>query len=198
MSAPNGGEHLVVGTDTNVTWTLPAALTLGSFDVYADKTSPATHTKLNASPIAAEAGKTSYSLPWTVTEPLGADYKLRVVYNDGATEIASDASDAFLSIVAPTLRVTAPNGGESLIFGAQTQATWTVDNATLSVGSFDLEAVSPTKGSYTLNASPIAVEPEDEATASPGPWRSRQQATTSCTSSTATAPRSSAPRTTPT
>ena len=94
-----------------------------------------------------------------MTEPLGADYKLRVVYNDGATEIASDASDAFLSIVAPTLRVIAPNGGESLIFGAETQATWTVDNATLSVGSFDLEAVSPTKGTYTLNASPIAVDP---------------------------------------
>ena len=121
-----------------------------------------------------------------MTEPLGADYK-RASSTTTAPPSSRATPPTRLSIVAPTLRVTAPNGGESLIFGAQTQATWTVGNATLSVGSFDLEAVSPTKGTYTLNASPIAVDPAK--TGYSFAWTVAQPLgpTTSCTSSTTTA-----------
>jgi peptidoglycan/xylan/chitin deacetylase (PgdA/CDA1 family) len=158
VTAPNGGEHLVVGASSNVTWTLPVALAVGSFDVQAVSPTQGTHA-LNSSPIAAEAGKTSYSLPWSVKEPLAADYTLHLVYRDGgAQQVASDDSDAVFSIVAPVPNVTAPNGGESLTAGAATAVTWTVDHA-LSAGSFDIQAVSPTQGTHTLNSGPIAVDP---------------------------------------
>ena len=158
VTAPNGGEHLVVGASSNVTWSLPAALAVGSFDLQAVSPTQGTYT-LNSSPIAAEAGKTDYTFAWTVKEPLGADYKLHLIYRDeAAAQVASDDSDAAFSIVAPVLGVTAPNGGESLTFGAETPVTWTIDHA-LTTGEFDVQAVSPTQGTHTLNSSPIAADP---------------------------------------
>ena len=109
---------------------------------------------LNGSPIAAQAGKTDYSFAWTVKEPLGADYTLRLIYRDGAAQEVTHADSGVFAIVAPQLTLTSPLEGASLTFGAQTDVTWTVDHA-LSAGSFDLVAES----GLAVNAAPIAVDP---------------------------------------
>ena len=58
---------------------------MGSFDLEAVSPTKGSYT-LNASPIAVDPAKTSYSFAWTVAQPLGGDYKLHLVYRDGAAQ----------------------------------------------------------------------------------------------------------------
>jgi peptidoglycan/xylan/chitin deacetylase (PgdA/CDA1 family) len=159
VTAPDGGEHIAYGTKASLTWTLGSPASAGSFDVFAWRTVQGGVTKLNTDPIAVDPAKRDYTFDWTVAQAMAGDYKIRVIYYDAGGEPAlNDASNAVFSIVAPGLAVTAPNGGESLPLGDPTTVTWTLPKA-LSVGSFVIQAVSATKGTATLDSSPIAVDP---------------------------------------
>ena len=158
VTAPNGGENVGLNTQRSITWSLGQALGVGSFDVYVWSPTQGT-TKLNESPVAAEAGKTSYSLPWAVTQARSADWRARIIYYDAQGEVVyTDDSNATFAIVTPQLAVSAPNGGEHLVVGTDTNVTWTLP-AALTLGSFDVYADKSSPATHTkLNASPIAAE----------------------------------------
>ena len=168
VSSPNGGENVGLNTQRSITWSLGQAVDVGYFDVYVWSPTQGT-TKLNASPIAAEAGKTSYSLPWTVTQARSADWRARVIYYNAQDEVVyTDDSNATFAIVTPQLAVAAPNGGEHLVVGTDTNVTWTLP-AALALGSFDVYPTRParrrTRSSTQAPSPPRRARP---ATASPG------------------------------
>ena len=160
VTAPNGGEQLPSGSPTSVTWTVPKALSVGSFDLQAVSPTQGT-VDLTTSHIAADASKTSYSFTWMVALAAASDYKLHLIYDDGSGQpMATDDSDAAFTVVAPTMSkitVTAPAAGAHIGSGTPSAVTWNVD-AAVGAGSFDVQAVSPTQGTTTLNSSHIAAD----------------------------------------
>ena len=92
VTHPSGGQDIPYGQLTDVTWTLDPAGNIGSFDVCA--VGPTGTVKLNDTAIAVVAGQTDYSYGWIVTQPLGADYTIRVTYHDaGGRPLTSVDSD---------------------------------------------------------------------------------------------------------
>ena len=73
-------------------WTVAYAATTGTFHTYAYK--DGTYYWLNSR---AASGAGSYGFSWTVTQPLGAGYVIRVWYVDGSGNwlVFDDSSPAF-------------------------------------------------------------------------------------------------------
>ena len=154
VTAPTNGDAFLPLATTNVTWTLSAATSVGSFQVWAHSATQGWF-QLNLGPIPAVANQTSYSMPWTVLQPAAADYTVRVLYvdGDGLAASSADSSGTFtIGTVAPT--VTAPTNGDAFLPLATTNVTWTLSAAT-SVGSFQVWAHSATQGWFQLNLGPI-------------------------------------------
>ena len=155
VAAPNGGEGFTEYSSASVTWGLSVGVVSGSFDVWVYSPTTSWY-QLNTAPIAAVAGQTSYSFPWTVAQPPAGDYKVRVWYRDaGGNGVDYDDSNAVFAINALALTVTAPNGGESFVPGSVPTVTWSVSSAVAS-GSFDVWVYSPTTSWYKLNSAPVA------------------------------------------
>ena len=92
-----------------------SAVSTGSFRVWLKNTVSGAWVRITpaASPVAAVPGQTSYSVPWSVSQPVGS-YKLWVYYYaaDGTTVISTASSSGTVSIaLKPTPTITSPNSG---------------------------------------------------------------------------------------
>ncbi len=119
LLSPNGGESWAIGSARAVTWTATAYTGQVRLVLYSG------NTKVGA--IATGLSAAAGSFNWTVGQhaggmaPAGANYRVRVISNDGAL---SDWSDATFALAAPTLRLTSPNGGEGWTIGSARAVTW--------------------------------------------------------------------------
>jgi hypothetical protein len=96
VTAPNGGEVLILGQNTNLTWTASDAIggvTSVDIDISRDNGS-------NWSPIATGIANTG-SFPWVVTGPTTNLALLRVTAKDAANNAGVDVSDLIWAIVDP-------------------------------------------------------------------------------------------------
>jgi hypothetical protein len=116
VTAPNGGQSWVRSTVHTITW--------------ASSGSPGTNVKiellkggtLNTVISSSTANDGSYSWSIPSSQALGVDYRIRIT----STSITSitDTSDSNFEIIAGTLTVTSPNGGQSWMPGTVHSITW--------------------------------------------------------------------------
>ena len=158
ITAPAGGETFTRGDTTTVTWTVDPALTNGSFRIWAYD-SHDWH-EITAAPVEVVAGRTDYSLDWTITQPEGSDYRLRLWYRDeSGSWLCCDDSAGTFAVVQPVLTVTAPEVGGSVIQGSlDTVIRWSVGPA-VSAGVFRVW-VYDSRDWYEVTTTPVAAVPD--------------------------------------
>jgi subtilisin-like proprotein convertase family protein len=116
--APNGGEHLGIGTTTTIRWStegVPAAN--DRVDIFISRDGGTT---FDPDPIFSNIANTG-SVQWTVTGPANDSCVIQV---KTSAFPAFDTSDTVFAIVAPNLRIVAPNGGEELRVGHTSTLRW--------------------------------------------------------------------------
>ena len=119
---PNGGEAWQLGTHHNITWTSANSVTDsivftrdGSSWIYVGKRTPPTNT-----------------FDWNVPGPASTTCKVRVFALGRdilAPKVSVTSATDFSIIAAPTVGVTAPNGGETWLAGSTQNITWTSANS---------------------------------------------------------------------
>jgi hypothetical protein len=116
VTAPNGGESWIVGTDHNITWT-----TTGTFsnNLTIQYSSDGGSTWVTES--TGEINDGTYT--WTVSDAESSQALVRIY--DANRPAATDDSDAVFTIATPVITVTAPNGGEQWVRGKTENITWT-------------------------------------------------------------------------
>ncbi len=159
VTAPNGTESIAGGSTTNITWTASdpnGDNTIQSFEIRLSTDGGAT---FNTTIVAGLAG-TARSFTWNVPNGITTTRaRVRVIATDNTNLQGQDDSNANFTITDPGVSVTltAPNGGERLLFGQTFQITWTVPVAIeAQVRGFDL--FYSTDGGMTFNLS-IASNP---------------------------------------
>jgi hypothetical protein len=125
VKSPNGGQKWIRGTTHTLTWS-----SSGSPGAYV-KIELMKSGVLNKVIASSTANDGSYS--WTIpsTQTLGTDYKIRITSTSNAA--ITDSSNSNFAIVAGTLTVTSPNGGESWKRGTVHTITWSKSG---SLGSY--------------------------------------------------------------
>ncbi len=119
LLSPHGGERWLIGNVHPVTWQATSYAGLVRLVLYDG------NTKVGQITGGLSAGAGTYS--WTVgrhsggTTPAGANYRVRIVSNDG---VLSDWSDSTFVLESQALRLTSPNGGESWAIGSVREVTW--------------------------------------------------------------------------
>ncbi len=125
LTAPNGGELLIAGTENNIQWTSDTVENV-RIEYSADNGESWT-TLTDDAP--ADGG--SYS--WILPEEATAQGLIRI--SDSASPGASDVSDAVFSVLPrPALTLSSPNGGEIFYVGSQRTISWqsiTVENISI-------------------------------------------------------------------
>jgi len=158
VTSPNGGETLVRGTPTTISWTSHAAGT----DVRIELLKAG----VRVMDVTSWTKTNPYS--WTVPKNLapGSDYKIRIsnLYN---ASVVNDTSDSTFTVTDKML-VTSPNGGETWLRGSKPSITWTSYEAGTSVkiellkaGSVvqTIASTTPNSGSYTSWTVPTGLKP---------------------------------------
>jgi len=113
--SPNGGEKWIGGSTQNITWT--------SSGVANVKIEYSTNGGTIWTTVIASTGNTE-SFNWIIPSTPSADCLVRV--SDAYNTAVSDLSNGVFSIIAaPSIAVTAPNGGESWIAGTSRNINWT-------------------------------------------------------------------------
>ncbi|MFN8589699.1 MAG: SdrD B-like domain-containing protein [Candidatus Eisenbacteria bacterium] len=112
VTAPNGGENLLVGASASLTWTASDNVGVTAVDLELSRDGGANYT-----PVATGIANTG-TYGWTVTGPSTAQALLRVTAHDAAGHTTSDASDAVFSISGST----AVDGGAVTAFALGTIA----------------------------------------------------------------------------
>jgi 5-hydroxyisourate hydrolase-like protein (transthyretin family) len=117
VTTPNGGQKWIRGTTHTITWSSTG--------------SPGANVKIellkggvvNRVITSSTANDGSYS--WTIssTQTLGTDYKIRITSTSNTA--ITDSSNSNFAVVAGTLTVTTPNGGNSWKRGTVHTITWT-------------------------------------------------------------------------
>lgn len=119
LTSPNGGETLAAGGRHVVTW---QGTGLTGYGVLALMKGETVLEEIGTAPSGSD------SLSWRISGCLAeaADYSLRLTWYLDTGEELTDTSDGPFSIssLAPSLRLTSPNGGETLTAGAQYQVAW--------------------------------------------------------------------------
>jgi len=118
VTAPNGGELLRVGNPTTITWT--SAGIPGTEPV---RISLSRGIGVGFSEVIANSTPNTGSFVWTPTGPTNDHCRIRVS-TIGLTPLL-DTSDAEFRIVDGSMRVDAPNGGESVLPGDTLSIRWT-------------------------------------------------------------------------
>jgi CSLREA domain-containing protein len=117
VSAPNGGESWQQGTSQTITWDSngdPGANV--NIELYKNGV-------LNRTIASSTANDGTHSWPVPADQTLGSDYKVKITSSTNSSY--SDWSDNNFSITAaPSITVTAPNGGESWQQGTSQTITW--------------------------------------------------------------------------
>ena len=110
ITTPNSGDF-IKGSPSKVTWKVSSTVSGGYFRISLKSTQDDSSTSVIAMSVPAGPGGKSYSVPWTVEQPVGS-YKVWVAYcSSNGTVVASDASDGTVRITeasmpAPTPTVT--------------------------------------------------------------------------------------------
>ena len=130
VTSPNGGENLVVGEKHEITWTSTGSLGDVKIEYSIDRGNSW------STIVASTTNDGSYN--WTVPNSPSAQGLLQIseiAQDQGASDV-SDSAFSIVSPAAPTIIITSPNGGESLIVGSSHPITWT---STGSIGNIKIE-----------------------------------------------------------
>jgi len=139
VTAPNGGESWTVGGNQNVTWTSVGVTGTVEIDLSTDGG--------GTFPISL-ASATANDGTQSITVPNNPGTTCRVRVSDTATGAILDSSNANFTITtAPTITVTAPNGGETLNVGSNFNFTWTSGG---SPGNVDILLSTDGGGSFPI------------------------------------------------
>jgi hypothetical protein len=128
VTAPDAGGTFEQEAIVPVSWTLsnPAAGMTHAYALAGDGTYHWLASQV------ASAGQTSYGFNWTVTQPLGSGYLLRVWFVDEAGNWLTfdDSSQPFAitESTQPRLTVTAPDSGGSFPVASVVPVSWTLAN----------------------------------------------------------------------
>jgi hypothetical protein len=115
LTSPNGGEHILAGSQHDITWTSMGPVG----DV---KIEYSTNNGGNWSTLTPSTDNDGF-FPWTIPAVLSDQCLIRISEIDGSP---SDMSDAVFSIVEPpSLTLISPNGGETMEAGSTHTITWT-------------------------------------------------------------------------
>ncbi len=118
LTSPNGGEYWGKGTTQTITWSSGGNIG-AKVKIMLYKGTVLSKTLSLGAPTA--NGSFSWKIPATMA--LGNTYKIKIT---SATNAAyTDMSDASFNIVAESITVAAPNGGEKLIAGTTQTISWT-------------------------------------------------------------------------
>jgi alpha-tubulin suppressor-like RCC1 family protein/Leucine-rich repeat (LRR) protein len=118
LTSPNGGEYWGKGTTQMITWTYGGDIG-AKVKIMLYKGTVLSKTLTLGTPTA--NGSFAWKIPATMS--LGNIYKIKIT---SATNAAyTDMSDAPFNIVAESITVVAPNGGEKLIAGTTQTISWT-------------------------------------------------------------------------
>lgn len=137
--SPNGGETWAAGTTQTVFWTSTG--TISNVKIEYSTNSGSTWTTV----ISSTTNDGSYS--WKI--PTVSSTKCKVRVKEASTGTPSDVSNAVFSIVTsttPTITVTSPNGGETLVVGASHTITW---KTTGTVGNVKIQYSTNNGSSWT-------------------------------------------------
>lgn len=111
---PNGGEFLDMGSQCQITWT-PVDTGSSVFLFYS--TNGGADWTILPPGVMPDTGSYDWTVPWEAS----GQCKVKVENIDYGSV---DESDGVFTIVAPTITVTAPDGGENLYVGAAYTITW--------------------------------------------------------------------------
>lgn len=142
VTAPNGGENWTAGSTHTIAWTATDNVGVTSVDILYS-----TDGGGSFSAIATGAANTgSYS--WTVPGSLTANALVEVIGHDAAGNSGQDLSNAAFTISAPdtsapTVTVTAPNGGENWTVATTHAITWSASD---NVGVITVDIYYSTSG----------------------------------------------------
>ncbi len=159
VATPNSAGPFAQGTVVPVTWNVTNPPVGGYFHIYAFD---GAYHYLTSKPA---TGTNSYSANWTVTQPIGTGYVIRIWYVDavGNWLVFGDSAPAFAISAGspPSITVTAPNTAGPFTRGSVVPVTWDVVNSPVGgyfhVYAYDgtyhyLTSVAVTgAGSYTYN-----------------------------------------------
>jgi hypothetical protein len=141
VTAPNGTEILVGGTNFNITWTASDPNgdgTIERFEIRLSTDAGASFNTIIASNVAGSARQFTWAVPLGINTNQA---RIRVIAFDNAGGQAQDDSNANFTITdaGAAVTLTAPNGGETLRFGQTFRIMWTVpDGLAAQVRGFDL------------------------------------------------------------
>ncbi len=119
LTAPNGGETWVNGSPQVVRFTRSNAA--GNVTVQLNRTYPSATWDVLSTAVSAD------TFAWTASGIPSVFTRIRVFLTANAT--VGDTSNANFTIAAPTITVTAPNGGETWSLGSTQSVTFTRSNA---------------------------------------------------------------------
>ncbi|HLF07029.1 MAG TPA: carboxypeptidase regulatory-like domain-containing protein, partial [Thermoplasmata archaeon] len=141
LTAPNGGEQWMAQSTQSITWTASGGF--GTLTVALDYSTSSQSGPWKQILPAGSPNTGSHS--WTVpADPSNTAY-VRVVVRDQANQQVEDPSDGAFSITVPvpTMKVNAPNGGETWTIGSTEKITWTASGGT---GSLTVDLSYATQG----------------------------------------------------
>lgn len=115
VTAPNGGETLIIGTNSNITWN--ASTFYSTVNIEYSTNNGSTWTTI----VTADPNDGTYT--WNVPNAPTSQALVRV--SNSANTAVNDVSNAVFSIVPGSVTVTAPNGGELFYSCRTTTITWT-------------------------------------------------------------------------
>ena len=121
LLSPNGGEGWVNGTRHNITWQSTGFTSAVQIQIKTAYPSGTWNTLVMSAP------NTGLYL-WTISQ--GAASAVRIRIREANLITVADTSDANFAILAPTVTVTAPNGGEALAVDSATVLRWNTDGVT--------------------------------------------------------------------
>lgn len=118
VTAPNGGEEIEKGSSFKITWTTGG--TVGNVKIQYSTNNGGSWSTVTSS----TANDGSYT--WTVPDKTSSTCLIKISEaSDGSPSDTSNSTFSIVSIIAPTITVTAPNGGETFDAGTSTAITWT-------------------------------------------------------------------------
>jgi len=148
VNSPNGDEEWPAGSMQTITWTATDDVGVTSVDLLYSTDGGGSFTTIATG----EANDGTFN--WNVPQIVTSSAVVKVVARDAAFNSGEDVSDAAFTIsdaTAPTVAVTAPNGGESWAAGSVHAITWTASD-NIDVTSIDLSYSTDGGGSFTTIA----------------------------------------------